>query len=235
MIKSYLRESMSIWIILSGIIAPAIFWLGYLYFQDRVQPEPFRTIGITYILGLLSAILAIQLYKLLPLLGIPEDPSALIDTNRLQFLFYSIGITGLIEECCKFLPFFLIVLRFKSFDEEIDGIIYASVIALGFASVENSRYLAYMEGLELFGRAFASPLTHTIFSSIWGYAVGLAHLKSRSVLKAILLGMGFAALFHGLFNFLTTSPALRIGSSLLILIIWIWRIRIIEKLISGSQ
>lgn len=221
---------MSIWIILSGIIAPAIFWLGYLYFKDRVQPEPFRTIGITYILGILSAIIAIQIFNVLPLLRIPEDPSALMDTNRLQFLLYSIGIIGFIEECCKFLPFFFIVLRFKFFDEKVDGIIYASIIALGFASYENSRYLVYMEGLELFGRAFASPLTHAIFSSIWGYSVGVAWLKSRSILKASVLGVGLAALVHGLFNFFTTSPALRVGASILILIIWIWQIRVIEKL-----
>ena len=221
---------MSILIILSGIIAPAIFWIGYLYFKDRVQPEPFRTTGATYILGIFSAIIAIQIFKLLPLLGIPEDPSVLMDTNRMKFLFYSIGITGFIEEFCKFLPFFFIVLRFKFFDEEIDGIIYASIIALGFASYENSRYLVYMEGLELFGRAFASPLTHAIFASIWGYTVGVAWLESRSVFKASALGIGLAALFHGLFNFLTTSPALRVGASILILIIWIWQIRLIERI-----
>jgi RsiW-degrading membrane proteinase PrsW (M82 family) len=226
---------MSILIILSGIIAPAIFWVGYLYFKDRVQPEPFRTTGITYILGIFSAIVAIQIFKVLPLLGIPEDPSALMDTNRLKFLFYSIGITGFIEESCKFFPFFFIVLRFKFFDEEIDGIIYASIIALGFASYENSRYLIYMEGLELFGRAFASPLTHAIFSSIWGYTVGIAWLESRSVLKASVMGIGLAALFHGLFNFLTTSPALRVGASILILIIWIWQIRLIERLSQKSK
>jgi RsiW-degrading membrane proteinase PrsW (M82 family) len=221
---------MSIWIILSGIIAPAIFWIGYLYFKDRVQPEPFRTTGATYILGIFSAIITIQIFKLLPLLGIPEDPSVLMDTNRVKFLLYSIGITGFIEEFCKFLPFFFIVLRFKFFDEEIDGIIYASIIALGFASYENSRYLVYMESLELFGRAFASPLTHAIFASIWGYTVGVAWLESRSVLKASALGIGLAALFHGLFNFLTTSPALRVGASILILIIWIWQIRLIERI-----
>jgi RsiW-degrading membrane proteinase PrsW (M82 family) len=226
---------MSILIILSGIIAPAIFWLGYLYFKDRVQPEPFRTIGITYILGIFSAIITIQIFKLLPLLGIPEDPSVLMDTNRVKFLFYSIGITGFIEEFCKFLLFFFIVLRFKSFDEEIDGIIYASIIALGFASYENSRYLVYMEGFELFGRAFVSPLTHAIFSSIWGYTVGVAWLESRSILKASFLGIGLAALFHGFFNFLTTSPPLRVGASILILIIWIWQIRLIERLSDSSK
>jgi RsiW-degrading membrane proteinase PrsW (M82 family) len=221
---------MSIWIILSAIIAPVIFWFGYLYFKDRVQPEPFRTTGITYILGIFSAIITIQIFKLLPLLGIPEDPSAIMETNRLKFLLYSIGLTGFIEEFCKFLPFFFIVLRFKFFDEEIDGIIYASIIALGFASYENSRYLVYMEGLELFGRAIASPLTHAIFASIWGYAVGVAWLESRSALKASVLGIGLAAICHGLFNFLTTSPTLRVGASLLILIIWVWQICLIERL-----
>lgn len=124
---------MSIWIILSGIIAPAIFWFGYLYFKDRVQPEPFMTTGISYILGIFSAIITIQIFKVLPLVGIPEDPSILMDTSRLKFFFYSIGITGFIEELCKFLPFFFIVVRFKFFDEKIDGIIYASIIALGSA------------------------------------------------------------------------------------------------------
>jgi RsiW-degrading membrane proteinase PrsW (M82 family) len=226
---------MSIWIILSGIIAPALFWFGYLYFKDRVQPEPFHTTGITYILGIFSAFIVIQIFKVLPLMGIPEDPSSLMDTNRLKFLFYSIGITGFIEEFCKFLLFFFIVLRFKFFDEEIDGIIYASIIALGFASYENAHYLDYMEGLELLGRAFASPLTHAIFSSIWGYTVGVAWLESRSVLKASVLGIGLAALCHGLFNFLTTSPALRVGASILILIIWIWQIRVIERLRHKSK
>ncbi len=225
---------MSIWIILSGIIAPAIFWLGYLYFKDRLQPEPFLTTGMTYILGIFAAILAIQIFKILPKLGIPEDPSALMETNRLKFLLYSIALTGFIEELCKFLPFVVIVLRFTFFDEEIDGIIYASIIALGFASYENSRYLVYMDGLELFGRAFASPLTHAIFSSIWGYAIGVAWLGSRSVLKASILGIALAALCHGLFNFMTTSSALRAGASILVLIIWVWQIRLIERIRARS-
>ena len=226
---------MSIWIILSGIIAPAIFWIGYLYFKDRIQPEPFRTTGITYILGIFSAVLTIQFFRMLPLFGIPEDPSALMVTNRAQFLLYSIAVTGFFEELCKFLPFYFIVLRFKFFDEKIDGIIYASIIALGFASYENSRYLVYMDGLELFGRAFASPLTHAIFSSIWGYAVGVSWLDSRSVFKASILGIGLAALCHGLFNFLTTSPTLRVCASILILIIWSWQIRLIERLRQRSN
>jgi RsiW-degrading membrane proteinase PrsW (M82 family) len=217
------------WIVVSGIIAPAIFWMGYFYYKDRFQPEPLRRIGLAYLLGLATAYACLKFFELLPLVGIPYDPSGFMQSHRIQYLAYSIGVTGLFEELFKFIPFFIIVLHFKTFDEETDGIIYASTIALGFSSFENIGYLPYLEGFELFGRAFASPLTHTIFSSIWGYSVGMAKLKGRSLFSAALFGILLAAFCHGVFNFFTTSASLRIASSLLILAIWIWRIRILEK------
>lgn len=220
---------MTVWIILSGIIAPAVFWSGYLYYKDRFQPEPIRNLGITYILGLIAAYACMKFYGLLPLVGIPDDPSALMETQSLEYFFYSLGVIGLVEELFKFLPFLFIILRLKAFDEMIDGIVYASTIALGFASFENIYYLKYLEGFELFGRAFASPLTHTIFSSIWGYTVGKARIHGKSLFKASLIGLSIAALVHGVFDFLTISSTLRIASSLIVLIIWIWRIRVMER------
>lgn len=217
-------------IYVSAIIAPALVWIIYFYYKDRFQPEPWRNLGLTYLLGLIAAFACLHFFKLLPYLNIPEDPSALMESRGWPFLIYSICVTGLIEETFKFLPFLLVILKLKDFDEKIDGIVYASVIALGFASYENARYLVYMGGFELFGRAIASPLTHTIFSSIWGYKVGMAKMQHKPIITASLTGLALAAFFHGLFNFLTTSAALRIASSLLILVIWLWRIRVMEKL-----
>jgi len=220
---------MTFWIILSGIIAPAIFWICYFYYKDRFQPEPIRNLGISYLLGIATAFACIKFYGLLPFVGLPDDLSALMNSHRIQFLLYSLGVTGVVEEFFKLLPFLFIITRFKAFDEKIDGIIYASMIALGFASFENISYLAYMDGLELVGRAFASPLTHTIFSSIWGYAIGVARIYKKSILIASLWSILLAAFIHGIFNFFTTSPALRLLSALVILLIWIWRIRILER------
>lgn len=210
-------------------MAPALFWLGYFYYKDRFQPEPLKIIGTAYLLGLVAAFACLKFYSLLALIGIPYDPSIMTESHRLRFLLYSIAITGLVEELFKFLPFFLIILHLKTFNEKTDGIIYASTIALGFASFENIGYLPYMGGFELFGRAFASPLTHTIYSSLWGYSVGMARLRGESLVKASFQGIALAALCHGVFNFLTTDTYLRIISSILILIIWIWRIRLLEK------
>ncbi len=221
---------MTLSLILSGIIAPAIFWIAYLYYKDRFKPEPLFHIGLTYILGFISAYVCLKSYGLLSMIGLPEDSSVIMENNRLIYFGYCLGLVGLLEEFIKFLPFLFIIFCFKSFDEKIDGIIYASVIALGFASYENLYYLVYLDGFELFGRAVASPLTHTIFSSIWGYTIGVAKLSGRSLFKASLKGLGLSALFHGIFDFFTTSPYLRVPAAIVILIIWIWRIRTIEKL-----
>ena len=221
---------MTFLIFLSAITAPAIFWIFYFYYKDRFQPEPIYNLGITYIFGLVAAFACTKFYGLLPFIGLPDDPSFLMEGHRIQFLFYSLGVTGVVEEFFKFLPFLIIIARFKSFDEKIDGIIYASIIALGFASYENMGYLVNMDGFELFGRAFASPLTHTIFSSIWGYTVGIAKIHNKSILKASIMGILLAAFIHGIFNFFTTSTALRVLSAGVILVIWLWRIRILQKL-----
>lgn len=220
---------MTIWILLSGIIAPAIFWIGYFYYNDRFHPEPVRNLGISYLLGFGAAFLCFKFYSLLPYLGIPVDPSILMESKRIQFFFYSLGVIGLVEEFFKLIPFLLVIFLFKAFDEKIDGIIYASMIALGFASFENLYYLVYLEGFELFGRAFASPLTHTIFASVWGYIIGKARIENKSLLKALFIGLPMAAFSHGIFDFFTTSPALRVAAAITILIIWIWRIRVLER------
>lgn len=220
---------MSLWILISTVVAPALFWIVYFYYKDRFQPEPFRNIALTFFLGVSTAFLCQRFLTVFPSLGTTLSYSGLWEGNRLQFLLYSIFINGFIEELFKFLPFLLIVLRFRSFEEQTDGIIYASGIALGFASYENFGYLPHLAGLELVGRAFASPLTHTIFASIWGYPVGKAYLARRSLWKTSVWALSVAALCHGLFNFFTMSSSLRILSSLLILGVWIWRIRELEK------
>ncbi len=221
---------MTIWLILSGIVAPAIFWIGYFYYKDRLQPEPLVKVGLSYLMGFGAAFFCFQTFQLLPCIGIPSDPSALMVNGGRPFLYYCICVVGGLEELFKFLPFLVVLTFFKDFDEEIDGIIYASVIALGFASFENLDYLVLLAGFELFGRAVATPLTHSIFASIWGYKVGLAFYKKTSLVKAAAVGLSLSAVSHGLFDFLNLSAAYRIVSAILILFIWIWQIRLLEKM-----
>ena len=66
---------------------------------------------------------------------------ALAQDNLPGLFAYAVLAIGVIEEAVKMIPFLLVVVRFREFDEPIDGIIYASFIALGFATMENIQYL----------------------------------------------------------------------------------------------
>ena len=226
---------MTIGLFISAIIAPALLWVFYFRYHDRFRPEPFRILGIAYLLGILAGLLCARFYLFLPHKFLPWDPAAGTSGFGPACLLQNILVVGPVEEIFKFLPFLLVIYRFRHFDEEIDGIIYSSVIALGFASYENLQYLPYMGSLELVGRAIASPLTHTIFSSIWGYTVGRARHAGRSIFIPSILGLLMASILHGLFNACTVTPLVRILSSIIILMIWIWRIRTLERLSRTSE
>jgi RsiW-degrading membrane proteinase PrsW (M82 family) len=216
--------------IAAAILAPAAFWIGYFYYKDRFQPEPLPNLIFSFGLGFVFGFLCYEFYALLEGAGIlPQFLAVLRQSTRTQFFSYSVVFVGLVEETFKYLPFVLVVLRFRAFDEPIDGIVYAAALAIGFASFENLGYLPSMRGLAFLGRAVASPLTHTVFSSIWGYAVGRAWLAKRSILGPSIIGLSLAGLAHGLFNYLTFSHALRFLSALLVLVLWIWGIRTLEK------
>lgn len=216
--------------VLAAILLPAAFWIGYFHYKDRVRPEPVRNLVSSYLLGLAAGLVCYAFYAVLARAGVTADFQALLaQTTPVQFFSYSVVFVGLVEEIFKFLPFVLAVRRYKAFDEPIDGIVYAAAIAVGFAGFENLSYLPSLKGIAFWGRAIASPLTHTAFSSIWGYAVARAILLKKSVVFAALAGIALGGLSHGLFNTLTFSPQLRVLSALLILAIWAWGIQTLEK------
>ncbi len=220
---------MSVGLALALIFVPAAFWIGYAYYHDRFKPEPLVLTVFSYFLGFLAGWLCLRAYAvLLPVLGIPRNPAPLLGLN-LEFLLYCIVVVGLWEEAFKLIPF-LAIMRFSDFNEDTDGIFYATTCALGVASYENVHYLPGLAGLALYGRAFASPLSNAVFASICGYLVGCARIRKKSGAAAVLKGLGLAALLHGMFDFLTLSPLLRIFSALLILAAWLWRIRTSERL-----
>jgi len=214
------------------IVMPAIFWAGYHYYKDRHMPEPIGNLVLCFGLGILSFYLGKLMYMGLDLVGLRFNAFALAESSRAGLLAYSVLAIGGIEEFAKLLPFLIVVLRFKAFDEPVDGIIYAAFIALGFAAVENILYLQYADGLEMIGRGFASPLVHVMFASIWAFNIGLAFLQRRRLTAIVLKYLGLAALAHGVYDFMVIALPLSALplSALLILAIWLWRMRLIRDL-----
>jgi RsiW-degrading membrane proteinase PrsW (M82 family) len=214
------------------VVIPVLFWAAYHYHKDRHLPEPPLNLLLCFVLGVVAAGISKLMYIGLDPLGLRFDAVALGSENPLGLLAYALLAIGPIEEFAKLLPFVLVVLRFKAFDERLDGIIYASFIGLGYAATENVYYLDFLTPLESAARGFASPVVHILFASIWAYWITQAWMQRRPIGKALLLGFILSALLHGFYDFLVLlNPvsALPIAATLIITI-WIWRLVLMRRL-----
>ena len=219
-------------LLIAPIAVPVLFWAVYHYYKDRHLPEPVGYLVITFVLGMAAVHVSSALYAGLGLVGLRFDAGYLADTSAWGLLAYSILAIGPVEEIAKLLPFLLVVLRFREFDEPMDGIIYASFIGLGYAAVENWQYLDYLTTTEAIARGFASPVIHMLFASIWGHWIGRAHVAGRSIVRATIISAIVASTLHGLYDFvviLNPGHALPVAA-FGILVIWLWRLRILRAM-----
>lgn len=180
---------------LAGVLA-AIMWV------DRWEPEP-RWLLLTALLW-----------------GVGVSTAVSLILNE-AFALYVTGATGsslaasvlgtvvgapLVEESAKGLGVLLIfLLRRKFFDGPVDGIVYAAVVAAGFAFTENILYFVqYSDVLsEVFlARAIQSPFAHVTFTAVIGIALGFAsRTASRySWLWLFPLGWFGAVMLHAVWN-----------------------------------
>ena len=219
-------------LIIATILLPVLFWAGYHYYKDRHKPEPLLNLFTCFLLGVAASYLSKYAYISLELIDLRLDPYELAITNLWHLLAYSVFIIGGIEETAKLVPFLLIAIRFKAFDENLDGIIYASFIALGYAAMENLHYMEFLTQSEALYRGFAGSMVHILFASVWGYRIGIAHLAGKPLVFVSFVAVTIAAVLHGLYDFIVIAlpiNALPLSAGL-ILSVWIWRLLAIRRM-----
>lgn len=183
-------------ILLSIAILPVAGLLIFIYFQDKYQKEPIKSLLKAFFGGWLAVVMDIGLVTTIEY-SIGLFP-ILPDT-----VFYDSFLTAAIpEELCKFLIFMIFIWRDKNFDEYFDGIVYATFIGLGFACIENIEYVfMYGFGAGVSRALFAVP-GHFLFGVLMGYFLSLAKFTPEKRKKNIFLGLLFAIIAHGLYDWL---------------------------------
>lgn len=177
-------------------VAPSMIIIIYIYFKDRFEKEPWTLLLKNFILGatvsvLLTLILGKLTTELLPLL----DQNHLLDVFIKAFF-----VVGLVEEFSKYVVVRYIAQRNKEFDEPFDGIVYAVMVSMGFATLENILYV-YSYGYETgVLRAFTAVPAHATFAVLMGYFMGKAKFSNRTYVFN-LTGLLAATLFHGAYDF----------------------------------
>ncbi len=209
---------------LGFVVGGAFFWMLYFDLKDYLNPEPRRLLFVAFALGCAAAFLSIGAYRVAEFLGLPVVPGGTVA----GILFFCLVVVGPIEEGGKFLVARAFVYRWRDFDEPIDGMVYASAVAIGFASVENVLYLSHLGWVEQLARAAASPLTHSLFAAVWGFGVSKAFFSARSPASRWLWQAGtlvLAMALHGLYDFFIFAYNTGYISSLITLVLWILFIR----------
>ena len=200
------------------IVGGAILWLQYFDLKDGLRKEPRRMLLFGFFLGAVAAALATGTYDVLAQLGYSgpgEEP--------LDQIGYFVGVVGPIEEGAKFAVAWAVLFRTRWFDEPIDGLVYAAAVAIGFASFENALYAIQVNWPTQLVRAATTPLTHSVFSALWGFGSGHALLvEKRPLHRALWLALPLlaASVAHGAYDAAIVTLAKPWLSSLLVLAIW---------------
>jgi protease PrsW len=137
-------------ILLTIALAPGLAIAMFIYERDKLDKEPFHLLIKTFFLGILSIFPAILIEFGVQQLGIVPAKDNVTLTGV-----YAI-IVGFVEEICKYAVLIWFAYPRKEFDEPFDGITYAVMIAMGFATFENISYVVdqgvrkgFMEGMNI--------------------------------------------------------------------------------------
>ena len=202
---------------------PSIVLLVYVYKKDKHDKEPFWLLALLFGLGAAVCFPAAFLERILN----ENVISTVLPQNSLLYqIVYNYLDIALVEESLKFLVLFLVTRKSKHFNGLFDGIIYAVVVSLGFATLENILYVfQYGWGTALLRAVTAVP-GHMFDGVIMGQFYTMWHISKqistheqyfasiglidkiinpeRKYTEYIVSALAVPVLVHGTYDFLAT-------------------------------
>jgi len=181
-----------------GIVFWGVRWI------DRWEPEPRLALTFAFLWGAGASVfiaLAVDA-EIQTIVAAAGGPGA-----SAEFLGAAVQ-APIVEEVAKGLGVLILFLAVRRrFDGPVDGIVYAAVVAGGFAFTENILYfgVAFVDGGPLgetfFVRGLMSPFAHVMFTAAIGLALGFAARRgARFPLVAFLVGLIPAIALHAFWN-----------------------------------
>jgi protease PrsW len=187
---------------------PMLFFAWIVYWVDRYEKEPRLLLGLVFTWGAVLAAGAAFVVNTTIELGI----YLFTHSEALTNLTTGSLIAPVVEECLKGFAVLIVFLIFRhEFDSVLDGIIYASITALGFAATENAFYI-YSFGFQENGpigilvmfmvRVLLVGWQHPFYTSFTGIGLAFARLSTKKTVKILapVTGLSAAILTHSFHN-----------------------------------
>jgi len=181
--------------LLSLSLAPGVAIATYIYLKDKHEREPVSLLIISFLYGVLSTAVTFTVSYPVNLYLLTNEADVL---DQFYNAFFKVAF---IEEFSKFIFVRFVLFNNKNFNEPFDGIVYAVMVSMGFATLENIIYvfkLGYMTGIL---RVFTAVPAHATFGVLMGYFLGIAKFKHRKQWQFSIIALAAAVLFHGSYDY----------------------------------
>lgn len=184
---------------------PVPFYVGFTLWVDRFEPEPPWLLALAFLWGAAIAVFFSLIFNTVNSMIFTALAGATHGATLGAVL-----SAPFVEEIFKGAALLLLFFwQRKEFDTVTDGIVYATMVGLGFAMTENVQYYgrAVAESgvgaiAVFFVRGIMGPFCHPLFTSMTGIGLGLARETNQRWLKwtAPIAGLGAAMFLHFVWN-----------------------------------
>lgn len=181
--------------LLAIALAPGSAIMLYIYLKDKHEREPLSLLLISFIYGVFSTFVTLAI-------SVPVDFIISAKENDFAYEFVDAFFkVALIEELSKFLFVRFILYRNRNFNEPFDGIVYAVMVSMGFATLENILYVFHYGFETGLLRMFTAVPAHASFGVMMGYYLGLSKFSHQRPLYYSFIALCVPMLFHGTYDY----------------------------------
>lgn len=176
-------------------LAPGFAIMLYIYLKDKHEREPLSLLFLSFLFGVVSTLITLGISYPIELLITLKDNDVV---HQFYDAFFKVAF---VEELSKFLFVRFILYPNKNFNEPFDGIVYAVMVSMGFATFENLFYV-YSYGFETgILRMFTAVPAHATFGVIMGYFLGIGKFRQHHRFYFSLFALMGATFFHGAYDY----------------------------------
>lgn len=186
---------MNVLTLLGIALAPGVAIMLYIYLKDKHEREPLSLLLVSFIYGMFSTVITLAISWPVEMLVVLRQHDII---DEIYDAFFKVA---LVEEFSKFVFVRFILFPNKNFNEPFDGIVYAVMVSMGFASLENVIYVLDYGWETGILRMFTAVPAHASFGVMMGYFLGKAKFIHARGFYFSVVALLTATFFHGMYDY----------------------------------